>query len=134
MQCCVKHSGCLLQFHNYHVIARRTSKIRTAGDYSNISNYSKTFNLIISDIDECYQGSHGCHANGTCNNTEGSYNCTCRGGYVGSGKYCKVKGGSYLSERHFISERNGKWFLQVILFISNRTGFLIKNYLYHKDN
>ena len=95
-----KTQFCLLQFHNYHV----TSKTRTARDYSNISNYSKIFNLIISDVNECSQGSHGCHANATCNNTQGSYNCTCRGGYVGSGKYCKVKGGSYLREKHFILE------------------------------
>ena len=105
---CVIHRYCLLLYHNHDVIARGTSKTRTARDYSNISNYSKTFNLIISDIDECSQGSHGCHANATCNNTQGSYNCTYLGEYVGSGKYCKVKGGSYLSEIHFILERIGK--------------------------
>ena len=39
------------------------------------------------DIDECSTVSP-CHANATCNNTEGSYTCTCDGGYTGDGILC----------------------------------------------
>ena len=39
------------------------------------------------DIDECLTVSP-CHANATCNNTEGSYTCTCDSGYSGDGVSC----------------------------------------------
>lgn len=37
------------------------------------------------DIDECAEGTAGCHVNATCNNTSGSFTCTCRNGYSGNG-------------------------------------------------
>jgi hypothetical protein len=47
------------------------------------------FNMYHSDVDECAEGSHGCHANATCTNTQGAYNCTCLRGHIGNGKYCQ---------------------------------------------
>jgi hypothetical protein len=44
--------------------------------------------LIISDIDECSHGNHTCHANATCTNTAGSYDCQCRSKHVGDGRSC----------------------------------------------
>ncbi|PFX18418.1 EGF-like domain-containing protein [Stylophora pistillata] len=38
------------------------------------------------DVDECQGGLHGCHSNATCNNTEGSYICTCKVGFMGDGR------------------------------------------------
>ncbi|CAH3135335.1 unnamed protein product, partial [Pocillopora meandrina] len=38
------------------------------------------------DINECKEGLHGCHVNAICNNTEGSYNCTCKPGFIGDGR------------------------------------------------
>ena len=38
------------------------------------------------DIDECL--TNPCDANANCNNTDGSYGCTCHLGYEGNGTYC----------------------------------------------
>lgn len=47
-------------------------------------------------MNECEDGSHECSVNAYCNNTVGSYNCTCKEGFVGTGKVCS---GIYM---HFI--------------------------------
>ena len=44
---------------------------------------------MISDIDECDKGTHSCSFNAVCNNTKGSYNCTCKPGYEEDGDNCK---------------------------------------------
>ena len=45
------------------------------------------FSLSFSDVDECTQGSHDClQSLASCSNTDGSYNCYCRDGYIGDGK------------------------------------------------
>ena len=43
---------------------------------------------MVSDINECKEGNHNCGSNAVCNNTNGSYNCTCKPGYEGSGYNC----------------------------------------------
>ena len=43
--------------------------------------------LSSSDINECKIDSP-CHANATCNNTEGSYTCQCIVGFTGDGFTC----------------------------------------------
>ena len=43
---------------------------------------------MISDIDECDKGIHSCSFNAVCNNTEGSYDCTCKPGYEEDGDDC----------------------------------------------
>ena len=43
---------------------------------------------LISDINECKEGTHNCSSNAVCNNTKGSYNCTCKPGYEGDGDDC----------------------------------------------
>ena len=46
---------------------------------------------FVVDIDECMRGTHDCHDNATCTNTEGSYECDCIEGYMGNGTYCESK-------------------------------------------
>ena len=44
------------------------------------------------DIDECQKNIHDCHLNATCQNTNGSFMCTCLFGFNGDGRNCKGKG------------------------------------------
>ena len=48
--------------------------------------------LNISDIDECQTSDlahkHNCHQNASCDNTHGSYRCTCVSVYTGDGVNC----------------------------------------------
>ena len=48
---------------------------------------------VVSDIDECTNRTHSCDVNAVCNNTRGSYNCTCKDGFHGDGINCT---GNYL--------------------------------------
>nr|XP_058951037.1 uncharacterized protein LOC131778640 [Pocillopora verrucosa] len=41
------------------------------------------------DINECVRGIHKCSPDAFCNNTKGSYNCTCKNGFAGNGRECK---------------------------------------------
>ena len=43
--------------------------------------------LECRDIDEC-DSSMSCDANAECTNSEGSYSCECKDGYLGNGKLC----------------------------------------------
>ena len=45
--------------------------------------------IFIIDIDDCENDElNNCDLNALCTNTEGSYVCSCRGGYTGDGKIC----------------------------------------------
>ena len=44
--------------------------------------------VIFTDVDEC-EGENGCHANATCTNTPGTYNCTCDIKFTGNGFDCE---------------------------------------------
>ena len=57
-----------------------------------------------SDIDEC-SSANECHQNATCNNTKGSYNCTCKDGFEGDGKNCT---GEILFTTVFVDTRLSK--------------------------
>ena len=49
------------------------------------------FNIYFnyhSDADECLNNFHNCSENATCTNTEGSFNCSCKPGYIGNGHNC----------------------------------------------
>ena len=43
----------------------------------------------IVDIDECNSDHDNCDDNATCNNTLGSFTCTCNSGYSGGGVVCQ---------------------------------------------
>ena len=43
------------------------------------------------DIDECTAQFDNCHENAACNNTFGSFECTCNAGFEGDGVNCTSK-------------------------------------------
>lgn len=49
--------------------------------------------LILSnvDADECSLETHDCSADAYCNDTVGSFKCTCRIGFTGDGRKCRSK-------------------------------------------
>ena len=53
--------------------------------------YSTSMRLNVADINECIEGTSDCSADAVCNNTKGSYNCTCKPGYSGDGRTCEGK-------------------------------------------
>ena len=44
--------------------------------------------MLLSDKNECIDGSSKCHADANCDNLPGNYKCTCKSGYTGDGKSC----------------------------------------------
>ena len=56
-----------------------------------------TFFYAHTGINECSEGNNDCHPDAICTNTPaGSYTCTCKNGYQGTGSYCA--GECYQSE------------------------------------
>ena len=55
--------------------------------YSLLLLYYQQF-YTHSDINECLEGTHNCHANADCTDLTGSYSCACKVGYSGNGFIC----------------------------------------------
>ena len=75
-----------------HLISIDISILYTLECYT-IYHVVKAINSLI-DINECLNATNPCHTNAICNNTDGSYTCTCNSGFYGNGRNCT---GEYLS-------------------------------------
>ena len=53
-----------------------------------ISSILSLFTIYLLDIDECKSDVFRCDVNANCSNTYGSYKCTCKEGYNGTGHVC----------------------------------------------
>ena len=48
-----------------------------------------TFSVLnVLDVNECTNGTHNCDNNASCQNSVGSFNCSCNPGYDGNGTTC----------------------------------------------
>lgn len=67
--------------------------------------------LCAVDIDECRDGTHQCRYNQICENTRGSYHCTCPRGYrsQGVGRPCL---GTYIL---YVSHKHNKTCIQICM-------------------
>ena len=57
----------------------------------------------FTDEDECQNGTHNCDVNAKCNNTIGSFTCTCLPGYSGDGVQCSGES-YYFAENCFYTD------------------------------
>ena len=51
--------------------------------------------ILLTDDNECKNGLHDCDINANCTNTIGSFECTCKDGFLGDGKTCISKINEY---------------------------------------
>lgn len=51
----------------------------------NIHHFHSIYLLQKKDLNECSDGTNKCVINSDCNDTDGSYTCTCSPGYIGDG-------------------------------------------------
>ena len=73
----------------FNFIQSRPPLSEFSGSALDCSNFYPSAPLkSVSDMDECSSNSHSCDVNAVCNNTRGSYTCTCKPGYSGDGKNC----------------------------------------------
>ena len=47
--------------------------------------------VLFIDVDECSASISVCDVNASCQNTRGSYVCSCKAGFTGDGKTCTGK-------------------------------------------
>ena len=63
-----------------------------------ICSHGLLLSLRMIDINECKYDTDPCHPNATCNNTGGSYICTCDTGYTGNGTTCKSTSSTFMHD------------------------------------
>jgi cysteine-rich repeat protein len=68
-------------------ILNNTSNITSKSVSIRVYNSSSS-NSSCQNINECALSVHDCASNATCNDTIGSFLCSCNRGYVGNGTYC----------------------------------------------
>ena len=58
--------------------------------------------LYEPDINECQEDTDECDTNAECDNIPGSFDCTCKDGFMGNGKGCSGRRGVTMATDTFI--------------------------------
>ena len=74
----------------------------------------------FADVNECITGVNNCDANADCNNTEGSFECTCKPGYSGNGVNCT---GDFISVKTRMDRRIVKAITEFSIILSRVHAF-----------
>ena len=77
---------------------------------------------FTTDIDECETNPHKCHEEAACNNTHGSYLCTCKPGFIGDGQNCTGTINSLKSLQIHVDQYNEllfTWLFVVVVYFGN---------------
>ena len=80
---CPSYSSCVDSPGSYNCACNPGLTTYNRQTYTRPHGYSCNY-----DINECNDGSHNCSQNATCQNTHGSYHCTCKNGFSGDGDTC----------------------------------------------
>ena len=51
--------------------------------------YSATTTTTTTDADQCFLGTHTCHVQASCSNTDDGFDCECNSGFFGNGTTCE---------------------------------------------
>ena len=65
--------------------------LRQQGCYQPFVSFPLLYILLLTDVDECELDTDNCHANATCADVIGSFDCTCNSGFEGDGVICTSK-------------------------------------------
>ena len=77
--------------HNEQTLVYHRRLKNSFGKNYVLQNKSMHSIYYFADINECETEKHHCGSNAFCNNTKGSYTCTCKPGYTGNGVSCTGK-------------------------------------------
>ena len=77
--------------HNEQTLVYHRRLKNSFGKNYVLQNKSMHSIYYFADINECETGKHHCDSNAFCNNTKGSYSCTCKPEFTGNGVNCTGK-------------------------------------------
>ncbi len=84
---------CIWAKHFIHIVPIFTHRCINRNTPSRFSSRIYEFFVVYFpiDIDECSASVPVCDVNANCQNSDGSYSCSCKAGFTGDGKTCAGK-------------------------------------------
>ena len=81
------HHRCIYNIYSMRTVFAKCLQYKLAYMYEpEPSHVQFVFPCACVDVNECTDGTPPCDTNAACENTDGSYTCTCNDGYTGDGQ------------------------------------------------